>query len=223
MFTDRADAGRRLAARLQPWRDQHPVVLALPRGGVPVAAEIAAALAAPLGVLLVRKIGAPDQPELAVGAIADGAQPQITINREIVDRLGVSTAYLEAEASRQLKEIKRRHDLYEGSRPAPPVAGRVVIVVDDGIATGATARASLALLRKAGPRRIVLAVPVAAAETLASFAGLADEIVCLETPAEFGAVGLHYRSFAQVSDAEVTALLAAADQPPAGAGKSSRL
>lgn len=212
MFRDRADAGRQLASRLLALSLEQPVVLALPRGGVPVAVEIATALKAPLGVQLVRKIGVPGRSELAVAAIADGLHPRVAVNRDVAEQFRVSEDYLQTEAARQLKEIERRRRLYEGNRPPLPVAGRTVVVVDDGIATGATAKAALTLLRQAGPKRVVLAVPVAAPQTLAEFRSFADEIVCLETPEDFYAVGAHYGSFLQVSDSEVTELLAAADK-----------
>ncbi len=211
MFTNRQDAGRRLAQRLLPFKDRHPIVLALPRGGVVVGAEVAAALDAPLDVVLVRKIGAPWQPELAVGAVVDGTPPMLVINRDIAGQFGLGEEYFETEARRQIEEIERRRRLY-GSHQAP-VAGRTAIVVDDGIATGATVRAALRALRQAGPAHLVLAVPVAPPDTIAALRAEVDEIVCLEMPAQFGALGFFYEDFTQVSDEEVIALLDAAARP----------
>lgn len=206
-FADRSDAGRRLAAALQHLRDCDPVVLALVRGGVPVAFEVAKALSAPLDVVLVRKIGAPSQPELAVGAVVEGDPPEIVGNPEVMRMVGVGTGYLEAEARRQLEEIGRRRALYRQGRDVVEIAGRSAIVVDDGIATGATTRAALHAVRRRRPAHLVLAVPVAPAETLARLAADADEVVCLDRPEPFGAVGYFYDDFRQVSDHEAVALL----------------
>ena len=207
VFSDRRQAGRALAAALMPLKDEHPVVLALPRGGVPVAFEVAQALAAPLDVVLVRKIGAPGHPELGLGAIVEGAEPQVVLNEDIVAILAPDRSYIEAEKLRQLEEIERRKLLYRGGRPALSVEGRVAIVVDDGIATGGTVKAVLRALAGGRPARRVLAVPVAPQETIDALRPDADEIVCLATPEPFFAVGSHYRDFRQTSDAEVVELL----------------
>lgn len=219
IFADRFDAGRRLAAALRHLRGKDPVVLALVRGGLPVAFEVARALSAPLDVVLVRKIGAPSQPELAVGAVVDGDQPEIVSNPEVMRMVGVTQSYVDAEARRQLAEIDRRRALYLRGRPPVEVRGRTAIVVDDGIATGATTRAALHAVRRRQPARLVLAVPVAPVDAVERLAGDADEIVCLDRPEPFGAVGYFYGDFRQVSDDEVVDLLerardgAARDQP----------
>jgi putative phosphoribosyl transferase len=192
---------------MQHLRGSDPIVLALPRGGVPVAFEVAAALEAPLDVLFVRKIGVPWQPELALGAIVDGADPQLVYDERMAAALGIGRDYLERARTEQLAEIERRRQLYSGARPALPVKGRTVVAVDDGIATGATFRAALKALRKAGATRLVLATPVAPEDTLELLRPEVDEIVCLETPSPFFAIGEHYADFAQTSDAEVIALL----------------
>lgn len=207
LFADRRDAGRRLAARLGHLRDRDPVVLALVRGGLPVAYEVAAALSAPLDVVLVRKIGAPMQPELAIGAVVDGDRPEIVTNPHVMRMVGASQSDIDAGARRQLAEIERRRVLYLGHRARVEVGGRTAIVVDDGIATGATTRAALHAVRRQAPARLVLAVPVAPADALADLAADADEIVCLDTPDPFGAVGAFYQDFRQVPDDEVVALL----------------
>ncbi len=210
MFADRTDAGRRLAARLGHLAGADPVVLALPRGGVPVGFEVAKALGAPLDVLLVRKIGAPFQPELAAGAVVDGAEPVLVRNEEVIRAYGIDEDWIAAEAARQLAEIERRRRLYRGDRPAPSVRGRTAILVDDGIATGTTVRAALRALAELGPRRRVLAVPVAPPDTIARLAREAEEIVVLEEPEWMAAVGQFYRDFTQTEDAEVVRLLAEA-------------
>ncbi len=210
-FDDRAAAGRALAARFAATRFlAPPLVLALPRGGVPVAAEVALALKAPLDLLLVRKIGAPLQPELAVAAVVDGASPEIVVDEETAALAGADRAYIEREAALELREIERRRRVYLGDRPPPVLTGRTVIVVDDGVATGTTVRAALKALRRQHPARIVLAFAVGPADTVAALRSEADEVVCLMEPAEFHAVGLHYRDFHQVGDDEVVAALRAA-------------
>ena len=207
MFSDRRQAGRQLAAALKPLKLEDPIVLALPRGGVPVGFEVAQALGAPLDVVMVRKIGAPGHAELGLGAVVDGADPQLVLNDDIVQFLKPDPAYLEAEKLRQLKEIERRKHLYRGERPPVPIAGRVVIVIDDGIATGGTVRAVLRALTRAKPSRRVLAVPVAPEESVAALTAEADDVVCLAMPEPFFAVGSHYRDFRQTTDAEVVDLL----------------
>jgi putative phosphoribosyl transferase len=218
VFRDRADAGRRLAERLAAHKGEHPVVLALPRGGVAVGFEVAKALAAPLDLLMVRKIGAPTQPELAAAAIVDGDRPTIVVNRDVVEGLAIPSTYIEAEAGRQLAEIARRRSLYLPGRLAVPLAGRTVIVVDDGIATGATTRAALRAARHAQPKRLILAAPVAPPDVAADLAAECDEVVCLAEPSFFGGISLFYDDFHQLEDGEVIALLDEARafaEPPA--------
>jgi len=207
-FGDRQQAGRRLAARLESFRACDPIVVALPRGGVPVAAEVAARLHAPLDVLVVRKIGHPRQPELAVGAL--GEDGVVVLDEHSIAQLAVTPEALAVAVARERAELERRVVRYRGKRPRQPVAGRTVIVVDDGLATGASAKAAIEVLGRSGAARIVLAVPVAPADTCDALARLADEVVCLSTPADFRAVGRWYEKFGQVSDEEVAALLQAA-------------
>jgi putative phosphoribosyl transferase len=207
MFADRKTAGRQLSQRLQYLRHEEPVVLALPRGGVPVGFEIAEGLDAPLDIVLVRKIGVPWQPELALGAVVDGADPHVVINDSLAAELAIDESYIKSETARQLEEIERRRKLYLGDRPPVPLAGRTVIVVDDGIATGSTVRTALRAIRNAGAGKIVLAVPVAPRDALDELRGEVDEIICLSTPSPFIAVGAHYAEFAQLADADVILLL----------------
>jgi predicted phosphoribosyltransferase len=204
---DRVDAGRQLARALLHLKQSKPIVLALPRGGVPVAFEVANALEAPLDVVLVRKIGAPGQPELGLGAVVDGAASRLVLNEELVALVRPGQAYLEAEEKRQLAEIERRRALYRPGRAPLSVAGRTVIAVDDGIATGGTMKAVLLALRSAGADHLVLAVPVAPADSLEELSRIADETVCLMSPEPFYSVGSHYRDFTQTTDAEVIDLL----------------
>jgi Predicted phosphoribosyltransferases len=207
-FIDRTDAGRQLAKALARYKAQRPLVLALPRGGVPVAAEVATVLDAPLDLILVRKIGVPFQPELAMGAVVDGGKPVIVRNEDVISLTGVSEQEFNATCDQQLAEIERRRKLYLGDRPHPQIAGRTVIVVDDGIATGATTRAALQATRMRKPSKLVLAIPVAPTATLKDLRGEADDIVCLEDYENFGAIGLFYSDFRQVSDTEVIEILA---------------
>jgi predicted phosphoribosyltransferase len=216
-FRDRKDAGQKLAAALAKYQEERAVVLALPRGGVPVAAEVAQALAAPLDLILVRKIGVPMQPELAMGAVVDGAQPIVVRNEEIIRLVGIDAAQFKAVCDRELAEIERRRKRYVGERPHPEVAGRVAIVIDDGIATGATTRAALRATRVRKPKRLVLAVPVAPTSTLEELRDDADEIVCIEDHEPFGAIGYFYFDFRQVSDEEVIEILARFPARPEGA------
>lgn len=211
LFDDRRDAGRQLAAAAHGYAVEDPLVLALPRGGVPVAYEVAKALAAPMDLLFVRKIGAPGHPEYGIGAVVDGDNPQVVLS-EMVDQLGIPAAYVEQQKRRELEEIERRRRAYLGDREPLAIKGRTVMVVDDGIATGGTVRASLRALRSAEARRLILAVPVAAADTIESLRSEADEILCLATPDPFYAVGMHYRDFDQTSDEEVVRLLAQAQR-----------
>jgi putative phosphoribosyl transferase len=207
-FTDRIEAGRELAAALAGYRDRAPVILALPRGGVPVAAEIAAALAAPLDLVMVRKIGVPIQPELAMGAVVDGPQPLVVRNNDVIASARVTQAQFDAACRRELAEIERRRQKFLGGRAPVEVSGRTAIVVDDGVATGATTRAALRAVRSRGPQSVVLAVPVAPTSSLAGLRQEADDVVCLEDHELFGAIGTFYSDFRQLSDQDVIDLLA---------------
>lgn len=207
MFSDRHEAGRRLAERLMKLRNQRPVVLALPRGGVPVGFEIARVLAAPLDLVLVRKIGAPQQEELAIGAIAGGEHPELVANPDRSLRLEVPPGYLERAKAAALREIDRRRRAYLGDRTPVDVKGRTAIIVDDGIATGDTMLAAVRATRRRNPKRLVLAVPVAPSSTLKVLRHEVDQAICLETPSDFWAVGQFYDDFPQLQDAEVIALL----------------
>jgi len=220
-FADRVTAGRALADRLAGMHfDGTPVVLALPRGGVPVAAEVARRLRAPLDLLLVRKIGAPWQRELALAAVVEGDPPDIVIDEDVQRGMGAHSDYIEAQAQVQLREIERQRRAYLSGRPATPVEGRTVIVVDDGIATGTTMRAALKALRRRRPAALVLAVPVAPRDTLEQLRGEVDQVVCLDTPYPFFAVGEHYLRFHQVEDDEVIEALDAADRALPGRSRA---
>jgi putative phosphoribosyl transferase len=201
LFADRRDAGRQLAAAL--------AALALPRGGVPVAVEVARALRAPLDLLLVRKLGAPGHPEYGIGALVDGSDPQLVLNEEAMRLIAPPPEYIEQEKQRQLAELERRRTAYFGDRQPLSATGRTVVLVDDGIATGGTVRVALRALRSSGAAEVVLAVPVAPGDTLEALRDEADRVVCLATPAPFLAVGNHYADFAQTTDAEVIELLRA--------------
>jgi len=208
-FRDRREAGRALASELRDYANRPDVlVLALPRGGVPVAFEVARALHAPLDVFLVRKLGLPGHEELAMGAIASGGVR--VLNDDVVSALRLSPAEIDAVAAQEQRELERRERQYRDDRPPPDLRGRTVILVDDGLATGATMRAAVAALRRQGPARIVVAVPVGAAETCRDFGAEADEVVCARMPQPFYAVGLWYGDFSQTSDEEVRELLALA-------------
>ena len=209
-FVDRRDAGRQLAAKLSQMNFDQAVVLALPRGGVPVAAEVSSALRIPLDVLFVRKIGLPWQPELAVGAVVDGAHPQMVLNDYVLERVSVDEAYIIRERDRELAEIERRRELYCGGRAAIDVEGRTALVVDDGVATGTTVQAALAALRRSGASRLVLAVPVISPETAEDFRADGIEVVAVIEPENFMAVGQFYQDFHQLEDDEVIALLSSA-------------
>lgn len=206
-FKDRSDAGRKLAKALGNYRKQQPVILALPRGGVPVAAEVAAALNAPLDLILVRKVGVPFQRELAMGAVVDGGAPVIVRNEDVIRLAGIDETEFKAVCDGELAEIERRRQRYLGSRERVDIRDRTAIVIDDGIATGATTKAALRATRSRNPKKLVLAVPVAPTESLAELRDDADDLVCLEDHEFFGAIGLYYADFSQVSDEEVSDIL----------------
>ena len=210
IYRDRIEAGERLASRLADYADRADVlVLALPRGGVPVAFEVAEALRAPLDIFLVRKLGVPGHEELAMGAIATGGVR--VLNEGVVDYLRIPGEVIDAVAADELRELERRERAYRGDRPAPDVRGKTVILVDDGLATGSTMRAAAAALRRQQPARIVVAVPVSAPQTCDEYRMGVDEIICAVTPESFQAVGLWYKDFSQTTDEEVRDLLARAE------------
>ena len=215
IYRDRAEAGRRLAAQLTDYANRSDVlVLALPRGGVPVAYEVARALHTPLDIFLVRKLGVPGHEELAMGAIATGGVR--VLNEDVMRYISIPDAAIDAVAAKEQRELERREQLYRGDRPAPDVKGQTVILVDDGLATGSTMRAAAAALRQQKPARIVVAVPVSAVQTCDEYRMGVDEIVCAATPEPFHAVGQWYEDFSQTSDEEVRELLArAADKQTA--------
>jgi predicted phosphoribosyltransferase len=221
IYRDRTEAGRRLAARLTDYAGRHDVlVLALPRGGVPVAYEVARALQAPLDIFLVRKLGLPGHEELAMGAIATGGVR--VLNEDVVRHLRVPGEVIDAVAMEEQRELERRERAYRGDRPAPDVKGKIVILVDDGLATGSTMRAAAAALRQQQPARIVVAVPVSAPQTCDEYRMGVDEIVCAVTPEPFQAVGLWYEDFSQTSDEEVRELLARAAEERKDEGGGTR-
>ncbi len=213
-FRDRTDAGRQLAEALLPLALEHPVVLALPRGGVPVAAEIARRLAAPLDLLIVRKLGVPGHAEFAMGAVADAEPPVVVRHDDTIRALAIPKPAFDAVLAAETAEARRRRERYLGGRPHQPLADRTAILVDDGIATGASMQAALRALRQARPRRVVLAVPVASTRALDLLRPEADEIVCLLPRPDLGSIGAWYDAFPQLEDAEVTRLLEAAAVPP---------
>jgi len=207
MFTDRTDAGRQLAERLAKLELENPVVYALPRGGVPVAAEVAGRLGAPLDLILVRKIGAPGWPEVAMGAVVDGDDPQTIINDDVFAATGSDAVGLDRARRRELVEIERRRVLYLGDRPPVSPAGRVAIIIDDGLATGATAKAALAAVKRQGAAMTVLAAPVAPIDAVVELRELADLVVVLDVPVQFWAIGQFYTDFHQLTDDETVDLL----------------
>lgn len=209
MFEDRADAGRRLGRELAGMGLERPAVIALPRGGVPVAAEVARRLGAPLDLLLVRKIGAPSHPEVAIAAVSDGASPFLEFDEDTMAQSGASRDYVLSQALEHLQEIERRRKLYLQGRSPLDLRGQTAVLVDDGIATGTTVRAAIRALRGRQPGRVVLAVPVAPASELPALRSLVDDLVCLHAPEAFRAVGCFYVDFEQTSDEEVVALMQA--------------
>ncbi|TCP44436.1 phosphoribosyltransferase [Rhodovulum marinum] len=210
MFDNREEAGRRLAEKVAAADPENPVVLALPRGGVPVAIPVAQALGAPLDLAFVRKIGMPGNPELAAGAVVDGQAREVVFNEDLLRQTGLTHADFTAQVEQKLTEIEARRTAYLGDRQPQKIAGRTAIVVDDGIATGATVRAVLQALRKRGPLEVWLAVPVGPQEAIWQMRGMTDRLVFLEAPRDFRAVGAHYKQFDQVEDDEVMRLLRAA-------------
>jgi predicted phosphoribosyltransferase len=218
-FADRHDAGRVLAERVRVYAGRDDVlVLGLPRGGVPVAYEVARSLGAALDVFVVRKLGVPQQPELAMGAIASGGVR--ILNEDVVRWYRIPQDIIEAVARDEERELARRERAYRNGRPAVPIEGKVVVLVDDGLATGSTMRAAIAAVRRLKPSRVIVAVPVGARETCQDLGAFADDVVCAQIPAAFSAVGLWYADFAQTTDDEVTALLQHADR--IGAAQGSR-
>lgn len=216
-FRNRVDAGRQLAAALAKYRGEDPVILALPRGGVPVAAQVAAALDAPLDLVLVRKVGVPWHRELAMGAVVDGHEPIVVRNEDVIRLTEVGEEGFRSACEEELAEVERRRKAYLGGRERADISGRTTIVIDDGIATGATIRAALRATRLRKPKKLVLAVPVAPTDSLEAMREEADDVVCVESHAAFGAIGAYYFDFNQVSDEEVVTLLA---KFPAGRERS---
>jgi putative phosphoribosyl transferase len=212
-FKNRSDAGRKLAARLAQYKDQQVVLLALPRGGVPVAAEVAAVLGAPIDLVLVRKIGVPSQPELAMGAIVDGDSPITVRNEDVIRLAGVDERTFRAVRDREFAELGRRRRLYLGGRNRIGVKDRIVIVIDDGVATGATTRAALRAIRVRQPNKLILAVPVGPTDTIEAMREEADEVLCLEIYEEFNAIGTFYGDFRQITDQEVIDILTRFTEP----------
>jgi len=206
-FRNRADAGRRLAKALASYKKRQSVVLALPRGGVTIAAEVCAALSAPLDLILVRKIGVPFQPELAMGAVVDGSAFVVVRNEDVIQYANIDEATFNAIRDTELSEIKQRRQRYLGTRDRVEIAGRTAIVIDDGVATGATMRVALRAVRARKPQRVVLAVPVAPASTVASLRSEADDVICLEDHDFFVAISDYYADFRQVSDQDVIDIL----------------
>jgi len=207
-FKDRSEAGKKLAKALKRYEGRNAVILALPRGGVPVAAEVAAALQAPLGLVLVRKIGVPRRPELAMGAVVDGLAPIMVRNEDVIQHAGIDEAEFKHICDLELAEIERRRRRYLGDRPPIDVKDRVTIVIDDGIATGATTLAALRATRARAPKTLVLAIPVASTEALAEVGKEADGVICLEEHEYLGAIGFYYSDFRQTSDEEVIKAIA---------------
>ncbi|SDF57376.1 putative phosphoribosyl transferase [Limimonas halophila] len=219
MFRDRADAGKRLAAELARQSLTDPVVIAMPRGGVPVGLKIARELGAPLDLVMVRKLGAPAQPELAMGAVARaGAEREVVTNREVIRAFGLGQDAIDEAVAREMAVIAERERTYLSGRTRPPIEGRSAIVVDDGIATGATARAAIRAVRRRNPAEVVLAVPLGPPDTIAAMDGEADRVVCLDQPEWFAAISMGYADFHQVGDREVVAAL---DEAARNAGEGS--
>ena len=207
-FKNRSDAGRKLARALASYKEQQPVIFsALPRGCVPVAVEVAAAFNAPLDLILVRKIGVPFQPELAMGAVVEGGAPIIVRNEDVIELAHIDKSTFKAICDSELTEIERRRQRYLGSRQRPDISGHTAIVIDDGIATGATTRAALRATRMRNPKKLILAVPVAPTSAVAELRSEADDLICLEDHELFGAIGLYYADFSQVSDETVIDIL----------------
>ncbi|MDX8528280.1 phosphoribosyltransferase [Mesorhizobium sp. MSK_1335] len=216
MFRDRQEAGQKLGASLQPLQLKDPIVLALPRGGVPVAAEMAKALKAPLDLVIVRKVGAPGNPELAVAAIVDGDPPDVVLNREIVEAYALDDGALRVLIAQERPELERRRTVYRGKDPPLSVADKTVIIVDDGAATGTTMKVAIRALKRRSPRKIIVALPVAPPEIVDELAQEADLTICLNQPARFRALSYYYGNFPQLCDSEVLDIMALAAQARGG-------
>ena len=217
-FEDRRDAGRQLAAKLSRFRDGRCVIFGLPRGGVPVGFEISRSLGAPLDVFVSRKLGAPGQPEFGIGAVAAGGVR--VLNTDVIRRLGIPDEYVERITAQEIAEVNRRLHFFRGGRPEMEVSGRTAILVDDGLATGVTARAAVEALKLRKPGRLILAAPVCAAQTAKLFTSQVDELLCLDSPSDLGAIGLWYKNFDQTTDQEVVQLLEKAREERGAAGRS---
>lgn len=210
VFENREEAGRLLALKLSKYKSDDLLVLAVPRGGVPIGYEIAAALDAPLDIIVAHKVGSPESPELAIGAVVDGDEPEVIVNERIISALGVDDAYLKSAIASELKEIHRRQNAYRWGHDPAPIDGKIVVLVDDGVATGASIRAAMRGVKRKGAAKLIVAVPVAPPATVETLAAECDDLVCLETPEDFQAVGQFYRDFSPTSDDEVVELLSKA-------------